>query len=913
MSMNKSSKVLTGILVASMIGTVGTWTSSTASAASPFRDVKTNYWAEKHITKLALQGILKGGTGASAGTFSPGNAITRQEAVIIAIRFMGIEDEVMPSNVLVFPSDLVIKEDYKPYIKLATQKKILNLEEEQLLVASEKGKEWGSSPATREWMTRLLVRAIGKDAEAKLAASQATTFGDDAQIKSQYKGYVNVALSSSLVTGVSATKFDPSATVTREMASTLFSRAESYMTGVAYSGQVKGALIAIDANKLTVLHSDGVQKEYNLSPTAAIYAYQSELASSVASLKQYGEVLMISNTDGTIGYVEQTSDTAKVNNYEGTLTSVVEAEQKITVQVGAESKTFYYDALKLPTIKDASGQTLTIANLPVNVPVKLSVDAFRPDGKVLSLTVNQVVVNKTGAGTIEAWTPTTLSLQVKDAAGKSETYSVSDKLTIKQNDVILTQDQLLVGDVISYEIKNGVLVSMIITKKVIPPINGVLSLVDKVGKTIQYTTGNNELGAKYMADNVVVKIEGLADVSLDDIFKGDSVSLTLNESGKVSVITVQGRSVNFLTGVTVFSAGMTDDILIVTDTAGKKVPLIINESTRFDLNGAKITKVEAAQYVIKGKKINVGYTGSNVAYISIVSQYTGTVLENNTTARTLKLALDVSNSITLPYSTYAPAVDIYGQNGASYLDIRVGDRVTAIMDPNKQEQIIVVNVQKTLQLELVSVDLAQYKLRAKRADGYVDEWSMNTYSSPVALQDENGTSISLNSLNQTTNNTVLNVTFKGKTPTIIKVIPTTYGRVSSINASNSSIDIVTGTGAVVTKTFLTPPIVVRDNVTLGSLSSLKADDRVEVRRDENDRVIIQIIPALTKTVQYTDSVKKTLNVFKSSINDTTPNSFTLDSQVYIHQGITTLTLSNLKTDDVVTLYVLRGKLIEIVK
>jgi len=331
-----NTKWVSGLLAASMVWTGVTWTSSTASAASPFKDVKEGYWAEKHITKLALQGILKGGTG---GQFNPSNAITREEAVIIALRFMGVADEVKPSDVLVFPSSLVIKEDYKPYIKLAVQKKILFIEEEVALAEKEAGKDWGKSPATREWMTRLLVRAIGKDADAKLAASKATSFGDDGKIDALLKGYVNVAVSSGLVTGVTATKFDPQASVTREMASTLFSRAESQIS-IVYSGQVSGTLMSASADKLTLLLTDGSSKEYALSPTASIYGFNTDTTTAIGSLKQYGEVTLISNADGTIGYVEQTSETAKVKTVEGTLRLVVESKARLTLSVNGNDEDY---------------------------------------------------------------------------------------------------------------------------------------------------------------------------------------------------------------------------------------------------------------------------------------------------------------------------------------------------------------------------------------------------------------------------------------------------------------------------------------------------------------------------------------------------------------------------------------------
>ncbi|QMV44486.1 S-layer homology domain-containing protein [Cohnella cholangitidis] len=903
----KVSKSVTGLLAASLVITGVSWTDSSASAASPFSDVKPG-WAEKHITKLALQGILKGGSGSAAGTFSPSKQVTRQEAVIIALRFMGVEEEVNKTEALVFPSVLVIKEDYKPYIKLALKKKILLIGEETELAEKEKGKEWGSSPATREWMTRLLVRAIGKEAEAELAKSQNTAFGDDAKIDAALKGYVNVAVSSGLITGITATKFDPLGTVTREMASTLFSRAEDKIS-VAYSGQVVGTLTAVAANKITLRHPDGVVKEYTLSPSASIYGYKSEATSTIDSLKLYSNVTLISNSDGTVGYLEQTGESANVKDYEGTLTLVTEAENKLTFLINNDYKPFNYDGKNPPTIKDINGQVLTINQLPLNVPVKFTVEsAAGVDGKILSVTVNQSVTNKTGAGTVAVWDASGLSMQVKDSAGKTDTYPVASSATLKHNSANLTLDQLVVGDAISYEVKNGSVTSMVITKKVQPPITGVLSLVDKAGKTIQYTV-NGELAAKYLADNVTVKIEGLSDVTLDDLFKGDMVSMTLNDSGKVSAISITNRSVTFLNGVVVSNYLPEDNILIITDAANKKIPLTLNETTRYDLNGKKITQKEANTYITKGKKINVGYTGSNIAYVSIVSQYAGTVLENNVTARTLKIALDTTNNVTLSYSTFAPTVEIYGQNYESYLDVHVGDKVTAVMDYLTQEQVIQVLVEKIVQFEYATADLTNNKLRAKRTDtGAIEEWSLT--ANTVALQDETGASISLSNLNQASPS-FLNVTFKGNTPVKAKAVSTTYGRVTAVNAAGSSLDVVTSSGATVKKSFTTAPIVTKDNVTLGSLSSIQTDDRVEIRVDETDRTVIKIIPAVRKKIQFTDNNAKTVYVFIDSLGET--NKYTVDPKAYIHQGTTTLSLADLKRDDSVSLYLIGGKVIEISK
>jgi len=57
-----------------------------AEAATPFSDVKDGHWAEKHINRLYLQGLI---TGYDDGTYRPSQPVSREEAVLIARRFRG--------------------------------------------------------------------------------------------------------------------------------------------------------------------------------------------------------------------------------------------------------------------------------------------------------------------------------------------------------------------------------------------------------------------------------------------------------------------------------------------------------------------------------------------------------------------------------------------------------------------------------------------------------------------------------------------------------------------------------------------------------------------------------------------------------------------------------------------------------
>ncbi|MFC5467701.1 S-layer homology domain-containing protein [Cohnella suwonensis] len=906
---NRASKWAAGALAATIVASGLGFAAPYANAASPFKDVVVGHWAEKHITKLALQGILKGST---TGQFNPNNAVSRQEAIIIAIRFMGIEDEVKKTDVIVLPSALVVKDDYKPYIQLALQKGLLNRDEEIALATKEKGKEWGKSAATREWFTRLLVRSIGKDAEAKAAASQATSFVDDSSIDALLKGYVNVGVAAGLINGVSSvnaagatvTKFDPAAALTRATASTLFSRAEAKLA-VAYSGQVTGTLMSASPDKLTLLFQNGTSKDFAINASTPLYRYDTDKPSSVSALKLYGEVTVITAADDSVGYVEQTNDTPKVVTHEGTLTRVSPTLNRITLLEGEDSVYYFYDPANKPTVADAAGQAIALDALPANVPVKVVVDAFRApaDRKILSITVKQSVANKTGTGTVVSWDAVSRALQVKDdASTTTESYTLSANATIKKDGINVAPEDLKAGDTITYDVKTGSIASVVIVKSQFATKSGLFSSLDKTTKTIQYTIAG-KLNAEYLTDNAVVKIDGYADATLDDLNKDDAVTLTFNDAGKVSIIAVTGRSVQPLNGASISSYVADAKTLIVYDAAGKKYNLDVTATTRFDLNGTKLTVDQALPYLSsKGKKINVGISGTNAVYVSIIAKYAGTVTENNATAKTLKLTLDNGSSITISYG--APIVDIYGVSGETIADVKAGDIVTVLLN-GMQDQASSVLVQKNAQFEYVSADATTGKLRAKKADGTVEEW---TIGSGATLQDENGAATTLAGLNSAN---LLNVTFSGSAPIKVKAVTVAYGRVASVNTAGATIDLALPSGATVTKSVGATPLVLKNNVVQSSLAAVSPDDRVEIRKDENDRVVIQIVTALRKQFWYYESSSRTLNVLHEL---TDPDyAFTLHPQAYIHLGTTVLTMADIKREDAISLYLLRGKIVEVAK
>lgn len=902
-------KWISSIVVATVVWSGAAWTTQKVSAAAtPFSDVVAGHWAEKHIAKLAMQNLLVG----SKGKFYPNNPVSRQEAIIIALRFMGIAGEADASAAAVIPAALSVKTDYTKYINLALQKKLILIGEETTLAKSEPGKSWGSSPATREWMARLLVRAIGKESDAAAIVEQTTDFADDAKIDAKLKAYVKVAVENGLVSGVTSTvkgqtvtEFKPLDQLTRAMAATLFSLAESQIS-VAYNGQVEGVLLNITSDRLTALLADGTTKDFPISDHTVYYRKVDNNPIALAALRLYGKAILITGAEGKVGYVEMTDENPQVKTVEGKLTLVTPTKYKFSLLIDDGYKDYYYEASRVPKITDAAGQTISLPDLPINVDVKLT---LRADDKVLSIAVKQSIINKSGSGTVSAWNPQTLSLEVKDAAGKAETFPVAANAPIKLNGTTnLAFDQLLVGDSIAYEVKNGSVSSIVVTRieKPVTSVTGILESIDKTGKTIVYKV-DGKLEVKYMADAASVKISGFADATLDDLVKGDTVTMTLDNNGKVAVITVTNRSVESVLGAVVVNYNSTIKALTFKDPSGKQITKNVTDNTRIDLNGTKWTLAAAASYIsTSGTRLTIGYNGENIIYISIFSKYTGVVTDNNTSSKTLKLTLEgVTAGSTVSLSYLYPSVEIYGKSGETFSDVKAGDRITVLMNAT-QDQAVAVYVHKNVQFEVVSVDGVARKLKMKLPGASsVEDW---TLSSDVTIKDESGADVNLASLAA---GSIVNATLQGNTVISIRTVSVFLGKVSTVDATAGSITLLTRSGETITKTVGATSIIKRDNTPLAGLTAIQAGDLVEIRRDESDRTVIDVAVVVNRVFWKMDANTKVFYVKRTTLND--KNDFTVSPQVYVHQGATTLTLATLKDGDAITLYSLRGSVVEISK
>lgn len=372
--------IVAGALAVSLLAGGAVVPAGTANAAESvsFNDVTSSHWAEKHISKLALQGIITGYN----GEFRPSDTVTRQEAVLMALRFAGLEDEVQANDVIAYPSSFVVSSFYKAYIALAFDKGLLDREDEYALAAAETDQDWGTAPASREWVTKLMVKAIGEEDKAESMMYSASSFNDSGSIDSSYLGYVNAAVSMELVNGVTDSKFDPQASVNRASLATMFSRAEDIYP-VNYDGQTYGIVTKIDSSSIT-LYADGEETNYTIGSGTKFYRYDSDKAVSIDDLDLYTDVTVIAQ-NGTALYIEGKGDEQYKDTYEAVLDRVIESDHMLYAWVDDKPVEVYYDDNLI--VQDSNGDEISLDDLKRDSVITITQDTFRSSPVAMSIEV----------------------------------------------------------------------------------------------------------------------------------------------------------------------------------------------------------------------------------------------------------------------------------------------------------------------------------------------------------------------------------------------------------------------------------------------------------------------------------------------------------------------------------------------
>lgn len=889
------SAVMAGVMMfggasAVFADTATTSTSTAAQAEGIFKDVKTGFWAEKHIYKLASQGIVVGNN----GLFRPGDSVTQQEAVLMALRFMKLQDKVDTTSAVALPTDFKVTNYYKDYVVLAFQQGLLDKATE--MAPDNLKTSWGERKASREWIAELLIRALGKSADAAAVASEPTGFADDAKVSANKRGYINAAVNLGLANGLDGNRYDPQGAVTRAQLATFFSRAEAHST-VEYDNTVSGTISELKDGKLSV-YNNGKTSTYTLGANTAYFTSDSEKRINLSEIKPYTKVTVIGATYNA-AYVEVTDPTEQVESLSGNF-AMVAPGNKIWLKSATGFTEYYYD--ETTTFVDVNGAPVEPASLVADSVVTLLRETYSGSHKVVRVQVTSGVVNKTSTGTIQSVDLTGKRITFKNAAGTVETFKWEEGTTLfSSQSTVLQPAELKTGAAVKYTIQENVIRAVEVTEGVERTVQGILT--ELTSSTVVYKKTDGTRDVKLLGTKPAVVIPNINGAVVEDLIAdsvgGDKVQLTLNSSDQVTKIEVLSRQIDQFSGATVIDYNSKTQLLTVMGADKKAHVVQLDENTKLTYDGVQPNLTSVGARLTENRKVNIKAIGQRALSLEVVTKYEGTVTAVNASSRTFVLKLNDGESLTLPTPQL---IDIFGKTNSSINDIPVGSYVTASLTAS-QELIAVLKVKTVLQVEAATVNSSTNRLSIKWNGG-----TSEITTTAIPLTNEAGESIKLTALKA---GDYLNVTFDGSTPLAVQAVKLTTGQVSSVDAAANTLVVKEYAGAAQTFAVSGGVKIIREGTTTTALSNLTTSDRVEIRKDTDGSTIITVLPQLSRAFSRYDSTTNSIVTKRANLND--KYQFTIASNAYIHQGDTTLSVQSLKENDNIIMYFNKDIVVEIVK
>ncbi|MBU5345562.1 S-layer homology domain-containing protein [Paenibacillus lautus] len=867
-----------------------TTANTSQTAINAFSDVNAGYWGEKYIYQLAAQGIVTGNN----GKFRPNDPVTQQEAVTMAIRFLSMQDQ-LSSGAATLPTNIKVNDYFTKYVELAFQQNLLDKQKESGY--TDEKVIWGAQKASREWITEVLVRSIGRTAEADAAKNKATGFADNAKISPDRLGYVNVAVELGLAKGLNGNKFDPQGAVTRAQLATFLSRAQAYIT-TNYENQYKGSIASIENGKLE-LYADGKLNSFKLDNSTAYFTSDSEKRLQFSEINPYTQAVVIVN-NGTAAYVEITDSTQQVERFDRTYARL-SPNNVIWLDTGSTFEELSYEPSTV--FLDQNGTKIDPKTLAAGSLLTIERETYSPQKKIVSIRVKSGLVNKTGAGVVQNVDTVNKRVTLKDSTGYEDTYTWDDATVIRYQNQILAPAELKNGYTVNFTVENSILQTLEVTQSVDRTVQAMLYSIEENGKTITYKrSGSTQLETKYLAEKPEIFINGVAKPVLSDLLadavSGDQVTLTINAEEKISKIEVTGRQIEQLDAVTVVNYDGKTHWLTVKDANNQPRVIVLDDKTKLDSSyGTTLDKV--GPLLVSGRKVSVSLIGTRVLSLEVVYKVEGKINSINTSKQVISIMTTNGKVEEISYYN-SPVVEIFGRSGASLADLRIGDEVLAQLS-NNQDYLQSLKLKTSAQFEVVSTEPTRNRIRVK-ANGSTSD----IYTDKSILTGETGQAILLADLRP---GALVNITFQGLTPVAVAEVKLTLGEVTSVDTSANALTMKDYSGNSQTLGVSGGVKVVKNGSTASNLSALTSGDRVEIRKDIQGVTIIQVLEKVERAFWQASNTE--IQVKRKSINDNFR--YVLSDKVFVHQGDTTLSVQSLKENDNIVLYLNNGVVVEIVK
>ncbi|SFK90904.1 S-layer homology domain-containing protein [Paenibacillus sp. 1_12] len=894
------------VYAADPVNTPATTTNSTinspansASTITQFADVSPQHWAIKHITKLAALGIVQGYEKAE---FRPDNSVSQQDAIIMALRLMGLENEVLKIKTDTVLGGIVVDSYAKPYIAYALDKGLINFKEETDSLGTNKT-AWGSRPATREWVAKIVIRSIGKDTLAQQQAASTLAFADAKDFSSWAVGYVNAAVSLKIVNGMDDNKFQPAGNVTRAQMATFLSRADKELTQRS-ERVVIGYVMSMKDNKLTIQNDKGQNSEYTMNVGTVIYNAKDDSRIPSTMLKETNQVYII-QTLGVASYVELINDQERMESFEGTLDKLYLSQ--MTVSINQSGGPVLKELAPTVTVTDKEGHGLSIGSIQVGSLIELKRSMLLPNAKISQIVVKQVPLSKSAEGTVVSIQKEQNSITfLEQTSGQNETYPISTRSTVTLPDGTVSDlSKLRIGDIVGFEVKTNEVTSVTIRKQadVTTAVTGTLTSLSQDKKILTINKPGSTLGAYFIADNALVTIDGLPNAGFFDLEVGDDLKLDLlNE--KIVKVTVTSRSINVMTLATIVSYDPDAKLLTVTNDSGKPYAFILTDNTGLKIWDAVLPLSNFASQFTKGKKVDLKVSKDKLLTIELTTMVEGTITQLSTTSSEVTLRTNGGQNINFKTNP-GIGVEMYGKPNALFADLRVGDTIQGRFNGN-QDLISSIAVKKTAVYKVILSNAGSKQISVKDDNGV-----LNTFTVDNNDKIFNPTKATHN-FEDIQNDEYIKVSLNGNTLEKLIILNTLRGKVTALDTATGTLTVQElATGAVQVVPVGLQFVIKQNGIALAALNALKPNDRVEIIKDAGDKVLITVANTSKRTVASYDNVLNQLLLKPNAAGD--KSTYNFFAKAYLHKGTTAVAANAFVENEEITLYAIDDKIIEIEK
>lgn len=860
------------------------------AAGSRFPDVSPTHWALKHIEKLSLLGIIEGD---DLGQYKPEDPVTQEQVVTMAIRMMGLEEAALNSSAAVVLPFAV--QDYaKPYVAMAIDHKLINIQEE---IADSRGatsQAWGSRSASREWVAKMVIRAIGKQEDALGLMDMPSIFQDNGKIAPSSVGYINMAVTLGIVNGFEDGTFRPDGTVTRAQMATFLSRAEKFL-GRPSPRSVSGYVINLGNQSISIRDKAGKVQEYTLVGNTKYFG-KDDRRIALSDIHPAYEVYLIQQ-NGLVSFVEVVNDEVPLEKIEGKLLGIDIDALTVTLAVGDSEATYKVDAGAAVVNQEGAG--LSFSSLEEGSTVEISRNKLINNAPVSRIVVKRVPVKETAEVIFRSLNGSNLEVAGK-TSGAATTYTLADDAAIYRDGNEVDRTVLYAGDQLKLHIVDDIVKSVEITVKAVDYVErGKLVSIDEAQKLLTIEKEDGKYTTAKYADLMNVVIEGSPLSSLKDLVIGDHVILEIKDN-KIIRTKVTNRSIqaNFLATIVNYDAE--NKLLTVKDQFGKPAVFVLGTQTNIEYDGTSIPLASFGQYFTKDKRVEMTLSQENVRSIKLANKFEGKVTGKSASELTIQTPNNGFLSFRMPYS---PMVEIAGKQSATINDVRVGDQVKIVMSYN-QDAIGVVSVKNTMFLKTKEKG-SNNTLTFEDETGSTYAFAIGANVSIVreGMSDLKFADIGLGEY--------VAVDFTGFTVDKITILPVFYGKVGTVDATGGKLSIVQFNNTVTALQMGSSTRVVIGSNTYTNLNNVKPGDRVEAVRTIDGNYILTVLPFQVRTFSAYDPLTHEIEFLRRTLDD--PIRYRFHPNAYVHRGEETITPNFLIKGDKVTVYFLGDKIIELVK